>query len=541
MNKRGISAVVAVVLIILITVAAITIIWSVIIPLVKNIDATQEMTDLSVSTSDGFTAYDKVNKIACAQLVRGVDSASVLGAEIIFSFKGNSIKSIISPAPKNNQAKVYCFNFTGKDAPESVSAAPIVANGKGYKVLAVTSLIDKMPSGNLISYKNSLLVLGVDQIGNKTASDLGIGNCVPQCSGKNCGSNGCGGSCGSCTSPQTCVSGVCTTPECAPSLEYGDWSSCENNVQTRSVHDANGCSADRVESQACGACSPSCSAKTCGDDGCGGSCGSCVDGQTCVEGSCVSGSSCSRQANCGGNGDCNSDGSCNCDSGYGGSHCGCYAPGDCNGNGVCNSLGGCDCNAGYGGSDCSSPASSGSCVDDPVWSGLACYNYGESDCLAHSLVCQANYNGGSCSYSECTTQESCVADWNSYCGGTWIVQGSCASDSRCEAFAQDADGCVNAGCSWWGSGCYAHDDSCSSVTDENECNSYFGCSWSGGSGYCSGGYGGGSCGTKKDCEATHNCGATWTGGFGSCSNAGSCSGIGDQNSCNSYFGCYWQS
>jgi prepilin-type N-terminal cleavage/methylation domain-containing protein len=34
--------------------------------------------------------------------------------------------------------------------------------------------------------------------------------CTPNCSGKNCGDDGCGGSCGTCTSSDTCVEGVCT-------------------------------------------------------------------------------------------------------------------------------------------------------------------------------------------------------------------------------------------------------------------------------------------------------------------------------------------
>lgn len=41
----------------------------------------------------------------------------------------------------------------------------------------------------------------------------GIYCCTPSCSGKNCGGDGCGGTCGTCTSPQTCSSsGVCTSP-----------------------------------------------------------------------------------------------------------------------------------------------------------------------------------------------------------------------------------------------------------------------------------------------------------------------------------------
>ncbi len=74
----------------------------------------------------------------------------------------------------------------------------------------------------------------------------GQGGNVPDCSGKSCGDNGYGGSCGTCPTGQSCnASGQC-------------------------------------------ACVPKCSGKGCGDDGCGGSCGTCPTGQSCnASGQCV--------------------------------------------------------------------------------------------------------------------------------------------------------------------------------------------------------------------------------------------------------------
>ena len=64
---------------------------------------------------------------------------------------------------------------------------------------------------------------------------------VPSCAGKECGNDGCGGSCGTCAAGKTCTDGVC--------------------VQ--------------------GSCSPSCQDKECGDDGCSGVCGTCASGKLC--------------------------------------------------------------------------------------------------------------------------------------------------------------------------------------------------------------------------------------------------------------------
>jgi hypothetical protein len=93
---------------------------------------------------------------------------------------------------------------------------------------------------------------GPTGLGTPNAAALaGGGTCTPACTGKNCGDDGCGGSCGSCPSGETCSSGGV----------------CEG-----------------------GGCTPSCTGKTCGDDGCGGSCGSCPSGQTCgATGTCTGG------------------------------------------------------------------------------------------------------------------------------------------------------------------------------------------------------------------------------------------------------------
>jgi serine/threonine protein kinase len=72
--------------------------------------------------------------------------------------------------------------------------------------------------------------------------------CERRCGGRDCGDDGCGGFCGSCSSGRTCEHGSCRAP--AP------------------------------------VCQPACSGRDCGDDGCEGTCGSCRSGWTCEYGSC---------------------------------------------------------------------------------------------------------------------------------------------------------------------------------------------------------------------------------------------------------------
>src|SRR5438067_8932055 len=92
------------------------------------------------------------------------------------------------------------------------------------------------------------------------------GNCVSTCSSsETC----CNGTCAQCCmdsdcTGQKCCSGTCS--QCSADSDCPSGQTCQNGQCV---------------------CTPNCTGKTCGDDGCGGSCGSCPSGQTCVSGQCM--------------------------------------------------------------------------------------------------------------------------------------------------------------------------------------------------------------------------------------------------------------
>ncbi len=92
--------------------------------------------------------------------------------------------------------------------------------------------------------------------------------CTPSCTGKECGDDGCGGSCGGCSNPPADYCLNSTTLR-----DYTGFSSCVNNKCDYKYKDTtctSGCANGK-----CLNCVPDCTNKQCGDDGCGGSCGSC--------------------------------------------------------------------------------------------------------------------------------------------------------------------------------------------------------------------------------------------------------------------------
>lgn len=149
MNKGGVSAVVATVLTLLVVVAAVAIVWTMIMPnLKKNISTISENPSkdsrLSIDMLNGYTFWDEDEKTACVQ-IKKEGNYDFLGAEIIFSIDGSSITKNInkSELPEINQEKTFCFVLDKK--PKSVKIAPILVSGE--KGIPLESI--ELESGNL--------------------------------------------------------------------------------------------------------------------------------------------------------------------------------------------------------------------------------------------------------------------------------------------------------------------------------------------------------------------------------------------------------
>jgi hypothetical protein len=113
----------------------------------------------------------------------------------------------------------------------------------------------------------------------------GVGNCTctPQCTGRTCGSDGCGGTCGTCMGGQACSAGVCTcVPQCAGKGCGPD--GCGGMCGTCASGSCN------AATGMCVGCTPVCAGKQCGPNGCGQACGQCTGNNEICEtttGQCV--------------------------------------------------------------------------------------------------------------------------------------------------------------------------------------------------------------------------------------------------------------
>jgi len=107
-------------------------------------------------------------------------------------------------------------------------------------------------------------------------------NCTPDCANRECGDDGCGGSCGSCSNVPVdyCI-------DSSTLRDYNGANICQNYKCTYNYTDVK-CTYGCLNGS-CKSCTPNCTNKECGDDGCGGKCPpGCKAGENCVYGKCVS-------------------------------------------------------------------------------------------------------------------------------------------------------------------------------------------------------------------------------------------------------------
>ena len=265
--------------------------------------------------------------------------------------------------------------------------------------------------------------------------------CTPQCEGKECGDDGCGGDCGTCPAAAPVCKDFACEVECIPDCEGKECGSdgCDGDCGA-CPEAAPYC----VDNLCAVTCDPDCEGKECGEDGCGGTCGACGPQTVCSDGQCVCQPACEGKEcgddDCGGScGDCPDDmpfcveGQCTgeCETDCVGKECGEDGCGD-----VCGECAGAQ-----------EVCADGQCVCQPACGPGACGDDGcGGDC--GDCACDETCVGGMCTFVGCG-EEICGEDGcGESCGG--CPQGSVCTDEgtcmnqcylNCEGKECGSDGC----------------------------------------------------------------------------------------------------
>ena len=328
---------------------------------------------------------------------------------------------------------------------------------------AVKSPFDPDPTVSLIDGGTDIEAADVSESpfsGEVIPGSIPEAGCQPDCTDRHCGSDGCGGLCGTCSIGQECSPNGqcgcepdCTLEQCGDDGCGGlcgtcpDGQACAVNGQCACVPD---CTDKQCGTDGCGGlcgtcppgvqcapngecgCAPICGAKQCGDDGCGGSCGGCPAGQACtVSGQCMTcGGGCAGK-------ECGDDGC--------GGVCGTCLPGEtCAPDGTC---GGGGCVSDCLGKECGPDGCGGLCGVCPAGQGCSPQGTCGGSCVADCGIKQCGDDGcgGLCGVcpvgQQCTQSGQCMCALDctgKECGddGCGGLCGTCPGGSTCSNTGQ---------------------------------------------------------------------------------------------------------
>ena len=154
-NKKGVSAVIATVLIILITVAATAILWRFVMPLITgNIDEGTKCFDTmdQIKVVDDIYTCKNTNNIS-VQISRGTKNFSLLDIQVKINVAGGNSKTLTIynqsttlganklVRPEVNEDRVYFIDTTGISNPESVQIASMVKISNSKQACTLTEPI----------------------------------------------------------------------------------------------------------------------------------------------------------------------------------------------------------------------------------------------------------------------------------------------------------------------------------------------------------------------------------------------------------------
>jgi len=146
MKKRGMEALVATVLLVLITIAAVGIVWGAVMPLIKtSIETSQKCMDakVGIDTQKGYTSYNPVTKTVSVMISRGESDVVLSRIDLKITDSTGTSKIVNLTAINSNEDLTVTKIITA--APLSLTGnatyaavIPVLTIGNGVHVCSVS-------------------------------------------------------------------------------------------------------------------------------------------------------------------------------------------------------------------------------------------------------------------------------------------------------------------------------------------------------------------------------------------------------------------
>lgn len=205
MNKRGLSAVIITLIITLLVIVAIGIVWIVVRNIIEG-----EVEDMSL---EGFMINLEIKNVyiegenIIVNVKRNSGQGDLVGIKFIFYNNTDSeyIDEMIILKESEEKSFIFDLDILNLLEMKEISIAPIYKSGSGKEI-----------SGNIVD----------------TSKIKEVEPCILNCTNRECGDNGCGGSCGNCSEDEECIKGICESWEefCQDECDFENQKICSDNT-----------------------------------------------------------------------------------------------------------------------------------------------------------------------------------------------------------------------------------------------------------------------------------------------------------------------
>lgn len=130
MNKRGMSVIVATILIILVTIAIIAVVLFAVVFVGNDLGgAGVPMMNLAIISDEGYTVWDSESRLASVQIER-TGEGEILGFNLVFVIGGKHVTHFVDDIPGVNSRRVYYLNLSDCVGDlEAINVAPVFVDG----------------------------------------------------------------------------------------------------------------------------------------------------------------------------------------------------------------------------------------------------------------------------------------------------------------------------------------------------------------------------------------------------------------------------